>query len=359
MDDLLHIVASSMLAVTTFSVGIIVSALGRASSNATPRATQLLIADRTAQNALSIFVGAFIYSIVGIIGISAGHYEDRARVILFFVTLGVIALIVWSLLRWIDHLHDFGRTSDIIRRLEKAATEAAEAVGSLPAHGAVPADAGDGALQIRAAESGYLRHVDMAELDRIGDEAEIRIHVVHLAGHHVHRGEPLARLSGPVSDKTGTAIRDAFAIGVGRSFDQDMRYGMIVLSEVASRALSPAVNDPGTAIDVLRAGTRVLEAFHRARADAQPAGCRHVTAPDIDLEQAYEEFFAPIARDGAALVEVQEVLQSSLAHLGRKGDPAVAGSQADAARAVAAAGLSHTRDLARLRVAHQGQPPQR
>ena len=134
---------------------------------------------------------------------------------------------------------------------------------------------------------------------------------------------------------------------------------MIVLSEVASRALSPAVNDPGTAIDVLRAGTRVLEAFHRARADAQPAGCRHVTAPDIDLEQAYEEFFAPIARDGAALVEVQEIPQSSVAHLGRKGDPAVAGSQADAARAVAAAGLSHTRDLARLRVAHQGQHPQR
>ena len=56
VDDLLHIVVSSMLAVTTFSVGIIISAMGRAASNATPRATQLLVVDRTAQNALSIFV---------------------------------------------------------------------------------------------------------------------------------------------------------------------------------------------------------------------------------------------------------------------------------------------------------------
>lgn len=353
VGDLLHIVASSMLAVTTFSIGTIVSALGRAASNLTPRATQLLVADRTAQNALSIFVGAFIYSVVGIIGIAAGYYEGQARIILFLVTLGVIALIVWSLLRWIDHLHHFGRTSDMIRRIEEAATEAAQAVGSRPAHGARRGVFDDGRTwAIPASESGYLRHVDLGDLDRVAGKAGLRVHVLHLAGHYVHEGDPLLRVSAPVTEATAKNLRKAFTIGRQRSFDQDMRYGLVVLSEVASRALSPAVNDPGTAIDVLRAGTRVLAAFHRSRAEPEPPQYEHVAAPDIDLAQAYEEFFSPIARDGAGVIEVQEVLQGALAHLAGQGGGVIARREAEDARSVSVAELAHPRDLRRLLAAH-------
>ena len=353
VGDLLHIVASSMLAVTTFSIGTIVSALGRAASNITPRATQLLVADRTAQNALSIFVGAFIYSVVGIIGIAAGFYEDQARIVLFLVTLGVIALIVWSLLRWIDHLHHFGRTSDMIRRIEEAATEAAQAVGGRPAHGARHGGFDDErSWAIPAPEAGYLRHVDIGDLDRVAGEAGLRVEVLHLAGHYVHAGDPLLRASAPVTEATAKALRKAFAIGRQRSFDQDMRYGLVVLSEVASRALSPAVNDPGTAIDVLRAGTRVLSAFHRRRADPEPPEYEHVTAPDVDLAQAYEEFFGPIARDGAGVIEVQEVLQGALAHLAVHGGGAMARGEAEDARSLSVAELQHPRDLRRLQAAH-------
>lgn len=356
VDDLLHIVATSMLAVTTFSVGIIVSALGRAGSNATPRATQLLVADPRAQNALSVFVGAFIYSIVGIIGISAGYYGGQAKIILFFVTLGVIALIVWSLLRWIDHLHHFGRTNDMIRRIEEAATEAAEAMGRQPALGAAPDQtAGDAAAPaVRAGESGYLRHIDMCEIDRLACEAGVRVHLLHLAGHYLNRGDPVMRLSAAVSPKVARALHGAVTIGAQRTFEQDMRYGLVILSEVAGRALSPAVNDPGTAIDVLRAGTRVLEAFHRCRARAEAADCTHVTAPDIDLVLAYRDLFAPIARDGAGVIEVQEVLQQSLRHLAQLGAPVPALRAAEDAGIVAVDGLDHPGDLARLREAQQG-----
>lgn len=53
-------------------------------------------------------------------------------------------------------------------------------------------------------------------------------------------------------------IARAFLIGDERTFDDDPRFGLVVLSEIASRALSPAVNDPGTAIDIIGTFVRLF-----------------------------------------------------------------------------------------------------
>ena len=60
IEDILNIIASSMLAVTIFSLTTMVAAFRAVTDNATPRSTKLLISDRAAQNALSTFLGSFI-----------------------------------------------------------------------------------------------------------------------------------------------------------------------------------------------------------------------------------------------------------------------------------------------------------
>ncbi|MEH0072237.1 DUF2254 family protein [Pannonibacter sp. Pt2-lr] len=59
VSGILDILASSMLAVTTFSLSIMVSAYSAAASSTTPRANKLMLRDNTSQNALSVFIGAF------------------------------------------------------------------------------------------------------------------------------------------------------------------------------------------------------------------------------------------------------------------------------------------------------------
>ncbi|WP_299905142.1 DUF2254 domain-containing protein [uncultured Paracoccus sp.] len=333
VGSLLNIIASSMLAVTTFSMSIIVGAYGSATSNATPRATRLLEQDRTAQSAVSVFIGSFLFSIVGIIGLAAGFYPDNSRIVLFAATLLDIALIAWALLRWVSHLNDFGRMSDIIARIESAAMPAAELYRDRPAFGAMPRDPSgdDGGGLLPADQSGYVRHIDIAKLQAAAEAAGLRVEILRSPGKYVHQGEALLRLSQPVDEIVLKKLRSGFSLGESRSFDQDLQYGLIVLSEVASKALSPAINDPGTAIEVLRAGTRVLETLH-APAEVENSS-RHdrVFAPVLDIPAVYASFFAPIARDGAALLEVQETLQDCLAALGRRGDATAARRQADRA----------------------------
>ena len=76
VDALLNIIASSMQAVTTFSMSILVGAYGSATSNATPRATRLLEEDRTAQTLTAAPKAAILTAMAA--GEGRGHGTDRS-----------------------------------------------------------------------------------------------------------------------------------------------------------------------------------------------------------------------------------------------------------------------------------------
>ena len=63
IETLLTIISTSMLVISTFAVASMVSAYASASSTATPRSFSLVIADDVSQNALSTFIGTFIFSV--------------------------------------------------------------------------------------------------------------------------------------------------------------------------------------------------------------------------------------------------------------------------------------------------------
>ncbi|HBQ79451.1 MAG TPA: DUF2254 domain-containing protein, partial [Erwinia persicina] len=107
VDKILTILASSMLAVTTFSLNIMVSAYNAASSSVTPRATRLLVEDSTTQNVLATFIGSFLYSLVGIIALSMGAYGGEGGAGLFFVSPVGLVLITITLFFWLQHLVPF------------------------------------------------------------------------------------------------------------------------------------------------------------------------------------------------------------------------------------------------------------
>ena len=98
VGHILDILASSMLTVTTFSLGVMVSAYSAASNSATPRATQLVREDPVTQNVLATFLGTFLFSLVGIIALNAGMYGENDRIILFAVTVLVIVIILVAIL---------------------------------------------------------------------------------------------------------------------------------------------------------------------------------------------------------------------------------------------------------------------
>jgi len=315
---ILEILATSMLAVTTFSLTAMISAYAAAAQGTTPRATQLLVADRTSQNALSTFLGTFVFSIVGIVAISADSFTEEGRSVLFLGTLAVIAVVVGTLLRWIYHLTRFGRVPDVIDRVERAATDAIHAYARDPHLGGVaPVAVPDGALTVLAEQGGNVTGVDIGRLQRVADAAGVTVHLDAMPGALVGHGTALARVVGPLDDDAAAGIRVAFRVEKHRTYEQDPRLGLIALAEIGSHALSPAVNDPGTAIEVLGAVERVLTKLLTCEPAEEEAQFPRVHVPTVALEDLVEDAFRPLARDGAGLVEVGLRVQKVLGDLVR------------------------------------------
>ncbi|MCS3835596.1 putative membrane protein [Pseudomonas sp. JAI111] len=327
VDKILGIIASSMLAVTTFSLSTMVTAYGAASSGVTPRATTLVMEDTTTQNALATFIGSFLFSLVGIIALSTGAYGTQGRVLLFAVTIAVVILIVYTLLRWIDHLSKLGRVGETIDRVEQATIDAINDRVQWPHLGgaAYPAEwmIASSAQTITSHQTGYVQHIDVYALGVIAKADEMQIFLDILPGSFVHVGMPLARIVNLNKERkdelhaSAEKILGALTIDVRRTFEHDPRFGLSVLSEIASRALSPAVNDPGTAIDVIGRGVRSLTCWGKPQDQAAKIDedCEQVYLRGLTVDDLFDDFFAPIARDGASLLEVDLRMMKALVSL--------------------------------------------
>lgn len=331
----LTILASGMLAVTTFSLNVMVSAYRAASSMATPRAYRLLLDDTITQSVLATFVGGFVYSLSAVILFHARVYSEDAAVVVFGFTMVVFALIVLAILRWIEHLSHLGSMDHTLQIIEARAREAMHARARRPSLGArrmleddlVPAGAGS----IRARSSGYIRFIDVSKLNELAEEAGTDIHVTGVPGEFVLRNTVIGTVGSSDESLLGPAAR-AFDIGDVRTFEQDPTLGLTILAESGQRALSPGINDPGTAIEVLGRIERLLweETPDEPQSDTEytPTFPR-VSLPVVRARTLLDCAVLPISRDGADNPDVTARVFDLLTRISRHPNTAMAKAASD------------------------------
>lgn len=326
IETLLNVMSASMLLIATFAAGSMVQAYASASSTATPRSFSVVVADDVSQNALSTFVGAFIFSIVGLVAVTNGYYEKAGRFALFALTLTVLAFVIATFVRWVDRIARLGRQGTTIDKVERAAASAIRRRRRAPTMRGVPLRTHEGhGVTVYGESIGYVQRVDVQELQDYACKAKLVIVVVALPGTFAAPGRALAEVYGdsgagdPEIDRA--RIARCFVTGDGRAFDEDPRFGLVVLSEIAGRALSPAVNDPGTAIDVIGTLVRLFVLWTEpVEQDGRDIGqCDRVEVPELSLRDMFDDAFTSIARDGAKMFEVGVRLQKAYASLASTG----------------------------------------
>lgn len=320
--SLLQILASTMLAVTIFSLSVVISARQSASSQVTPRSHQVLIEDRVTQNVLSTFLGAFIFSLVDVIFLGTGLYSGPTVTVILGFTLIVFALVIFAILRWITHIAELGSVTATSRKIEAAAFAAVSARRDLPCLGARPLSPEHLEVPARAQsfaawDTGYVQHINLKGLSAAARAGDGNVYVAVQPGELVSPGDIMAYYT---ADLDEARLKRAFTLADRRVFEQDPRFGVIVLSEIAQRALSPGVNDPGTAIDILTRLARVLAHYCTESASEKEPMLPRIWMTPVTPEELIRDGFDPIARDGAGTFEVQVRLQKTLALLSKSGD---------------------------------------
>ncbi|WP_170865600.1 DUF2254 domain-containing protein [Wenxinia saemankumensis] len=351
LPGLLEILATSMLTVTTFSLTAVVTVFRSASQQFTPRMHRDLMTDRPTQTALATFIGAWIFALAALVAIEQPTFTEDDRAALFLATLLVAAVIVIEMLRWMVHLQGVGSLLHLGARVEREGLMALRdrQDGAWAEFGRAGPGTPPG-REIRVEEPVYLQQVNPADLLRLAAADGARIHLAAGPGAFLDAGAVLARIEGG-TERTEARLRKALHLGATRTEEQDPRFALVELSELGSKALSPGVNDLGTAIDVTGRIARVLQL---AWPPAPPREGARVTIPALRAEDVLDDGFAAIARDGAHLIEVQLFVLGRLRALAGSGDPGMQAAAREMAAHVARqarGALSSARDMGRLEAA--------
>ncbi len=315
IESLLNTISSSMLVISTFSVASMLSAFSAASGSATPRSFKIVVTDDASQYALSIFIGAFIFSIVATIALGNEYYDKAGRFVLFLFTLIFFAVVIITFLRWVDRISRLGRMGHTIGQVEAVAYSTLEEYVKHPYLKGLPCSGNwDDKVNILSSDIGYIQYIDMDSLQKLAEEINVRIRLNCLQGKFVHKNSILAYVQANEetdSKKLTQRINETFHTGPSRLYREDPRFGLIALTEIATRALSPGINDPGTAIQVIGTHERLFFIWNEIHKDGKESVLEYdrIEVPSIPTRDFFEDAFRPIARDGAGNIEVMLRLQ--------------------------------------------------
>lgn len=317
-------IAGSMITVVAVVYSILLVVLTFASAQFSPRVLVAFVEDRVSQTTLGFFVGTFTYCLLTL---PAVRSQPRP----FVPSIAVIGAIVLAiaclacLLYFIHHMAGRIQASRVVDRIAAETEGVLDEVLPRPldepsAEEDGPAPMGPCAVML-ATRSGYVRSLDEPGLLAAACAADAAVRVDRAVGHFVIEGTPLVTISPAdrATDALRTAALRAFEIGPARTMQQDVEFGILQIVDIALKAISPAVNDPTTALTCIDQLGRILARAAMRRPptstlrDAE--GRVRVMLPGTSFPRLLDVAFSQIGHYGKADVAVPLRMMRILAEL--------------------------------------------
>ncbi len=246
------------------------------------RLLRLFLGDRTAQFVLGMFVATFVYCVAAALSIPPVQVEPQAPQLTTTLGLYLMLATFATLILLVQHVSTMLQAPNIAAAagadlLEVVSAEIAEdgthnadGVGgwkSAPgAEGTPEVQAEPAGYPVRVTSTGYIQYIDPTAMFALAREKNLVVRLLHQPGHFVRLGAVVALVwpAGRVDPQVAKLIRRAYQIGNVRTPTQDIEYAVNQLTEMAVRAMSPAINDPFTAMTCLdHVGAGLVEFIRR------------------------------------------------------------------------------------------------
>jgi len=261
--SILSVLIGGIISLTVFSFSMVMVVLGQASSNFSPRLLPGLISSNKHQIILGIYVGTLLYCIIiltslGALGVDADTIglSTMLAAVLSMVCIGLFVYFIHNISGAIQ-IHN------IIDRIYRKCDDYAEkelkrSGGSKVALKAI--DSSDWNV-MRSDRSGYFRGFDSRLLKDSLEEQENQMEIIPYINQHVWQGMPLLRIKEVVNEDELENLNFCIDMSSDRHESDRGIGGMIKLMEIAVKAMSPGINDPGTAIDAIAKLGALLRKF--------------------------------------------------------------------------------------------------
>ncbi len=241
--------ASSMFTFVVFVCSALLVAVQLASAQLTPRIIALVLGEPITKVALTVFVFTFTFTLAVLIRIKTSVPPLSAHLAAWS---SVASLVLFLYL--IDRVCRLLRPSGAVRSVARVGREIIESVyphrlGEPGKQTELPGDiVGEQATTIPSREDGAVLAFDLKGLESLARRVDGVIQLVPEVGDFVAEGDPLFRVFRGGAKLPAEALYQSVAVGQERTLEQDPTFAFRILVDIASKGLSPAINDPTTAV---------------------------------------------------------------------------------------------------------------
>jgi uncharacterized membrane protein len=243
--------ASALFTTIVFVCSALLVAVQLASASLTPRIIAIVFKDPVTKFSLTLLVFTFTFSLAALLRI-----KDTVPLLTTYVAAYSCLVCLAAFFYLIDHLGKALRPSGALQSVAWLGRRVIEQVYPQRAAEApkepLPASAkvldGKPTVTITNGRDGVVMAFDERGLLRLAQRADCVIEMVPQVGDHVAFGDPLFRVYGGGSAISTEALRQSVAIGQERTLEQDATFAFRIMVDIANKALSPAINDPTTAV---------------------------------------------------------------------------------------------------------------
>jgi len=297
-------IAEATMTVVSIVFAILLMTLTLASMQFSPRIILGFARDRVTQWTLGVFLGTFCYCMAALPSARSMPAPFVPVATVQGAMFLALACVAW-LLFFIHHISLAIGVNQIVDKIAGETERMIDEVmpnpcGPSPVAPQESPDVTGWDSVIRSELSGYIRYVDARELVRLAKEFHVKVEVLRRVGHFVPAGVPLLRVykGERISPAVRAACLKAFDLGPSRTLQQDVEFGILQIVDIALKAISPAVNDPSTAISCVDQLSRILiRCAGRRKPDTvlyDPPAVVRVVMPWLGFAQLLESAFEQI-----------------------------------------------------------------
>lgn len=242
--------SGALLTMTTFTFSTILVVLTMYSSQFSPRTLKNFVHDRLTWRVLGVFLGGFIYNILSLLFMRAHLYSHD--VISTFIGILIAFFCLATFAYFIHHISTtvqvgklvidlVGDTERVIEKFENL-WEESTATGTIWRPDGIK-------NSFAAGKAGFIGYIYFDELLEFAEKKGMEIEILARIGDYVHENKPIVNVYMTESEKF--PVNDFFVIGDERTSEQDIEFALQKLVEISLRAISPGINDPNTANDIV------------------------------------------------------------------------------------------------------------
>jgi uncharacterized membrane protein len=318
-QGLLEAIAAGMITFTGMVVSIAVLVVQFGAGQYTPRLVLWFRRDPLVKHSLGLFVAPAVFSLVALYGLDQHETVMPNVTVTFAMFLLVVAIIAFFVM--VGRLLDLLRPRKLYQRLALATHHSVDVVYPLTLDKAVDLPdppQGNSVVVTHVDKDGVFSAIDRHRLLRVAEASDARIDLLFDVGSFLPQNAPIALVHGTDSVNEAS-IRKAVITADERTITQDPAYGIRAIVDIAIRALSPAVNDPTTAVQALDALESLLHHISHRQLGTAPlldsGGTVRVVMPAAGWDELLDLALSEIRAYGANSLQVTRRMSALLAGL--------------------------------------------